>query len=899
MNSAEMLHPGIAEALHRGATIVTANQRAARTLDRAFDLHNRQLGLTNWQPANVLAWDNWTTALWRKLLIDGHTSRLLLNRAQELTVWRQILASDGNLQSLKSKDALAELAADAWQRLCSYSGQGSLRGAAAGSDAQAFQRWAAEFQQRCRRNGYLAHAEIEAALGDAAKNSTLRLETSEVVFVGFDHLTTAQKNLVESLRSTGCTLTEQRLTVPSERRLLVSAANEEEEVAAAARWARQILEQHPESRIAVIVPSLDNQRAMIDRIFRDILAPELQNIAAPEDSCPYEFSLGTPLARTPMIAAALDLLRWTAGEIPIERATSLLLSPYFAMQPAERGARAEFDAFELRTARRLRPEISLDWISTLAYKSPRREKLDQLPSALRAMQITASRAGRSEQRTHTEWCDTMRSTLDSARWGAQRDTSVEFQIRRKWESALYELATLDFDGNRVTFSRALQSIEHIVAQTMFAPESHQAPVQIMGAFEAAGSTFDAVWLMRAGDLEWPVPASVNPLLSWRLQRELAMPGTDIASDDKDAQQVTQRIAASAATAIISYAVESEAGKQRPSPALKGIELQEVQASQIAPPAPQRAIIELELFEDPEPIQALPDNIAHGGTQILKDQAACPFRAFAEHRLWSTEIEQPEPGMDARLSGTVVHRVLELFWNKVKTQQALKKMPPQELVSILDDCIHQTISRTAPHSETRWEAAYIRLQCDRMRGLLLHWLDLERERSAFEVQLSEKNFDAVPAGPLLLNVRVDRIDRVEDGEVLIDYKTGNVTPQAWLGERPDEPQLPLYATLRDKAQLQGIAFGVVRAGEDCKLTGFAARKDILPQPRKMPVSSLDEQVDSWRRVLTGLAEGFHAGDARVSPKSYPKTCQHCTQRILCRLDPSQLQEEEDAEEVERD
>jgi hypothetical protein len=59
-----------------------------------------------------------------------------------------------------------------------------------------------------------------------------------------------------------------------------------------------------------------------------------------------------------------------------------------------------------------------------------------------------------------------------------------------------------------------------------------------------------------------------------------------------------------------------------------------------------------------------------------------------------------------------------------------------------------------------------------------------------------------------------------------------------------------------------------------------------------------QVDQWRVVLTRLAEDFAAGDTRVAPKLYPRTCEHCTQRILCRLDPStlehQTEDEADAE-----
>jgi hypothetical protein len=53
------------------------------------------------------------------------------------------------------------------------------------------------------------------------------------------------------------------------------------------------------------------------------------------------------------------------------------------------------------------------------------------------------------------------------------------------------------------------------------------------------------------------------------------------------------------------------------------------------------------------------------------------------------------------------------------------------------------------------------------------------------------------------------------------------------------------------------------------------------------ASLATQVEDWREVLTALAEDFHSGEARVDPKQYPKTCEHCEQRLLCRLDPATL------------
>jgi probable DNA repair protein len=403
-----------------------------------------------------------------------------------------------------------------------------------------------------------------------------------------------------------------------------------------------------------------------------------------------------------------------------------------------------------------------------------------------------------------------------------------------------------------------------------------------------------VWFLGSGDLDWPIAASGNPLLPWQLQRDLGMPGTEVARDSEDARQTTARIAASASAAVFSYAVESTGGMQQPSPALKGLHLEEADAARLAGAELERSIVALEAVEDSDPVQTLPDRVIRGGSQILKLQAACGFRAFAEQRLWSTEIDPEELGMDVRQSGTAVHRVLELFWKEVKTQQALKAMPRAERESLLGHCIAQSLEKIAALNETPWDAAYIQMQRDRLHRLIGPWLELEMRRQPFEVKLSEKDFNDVPVGPLRLRVRVDRVDLVEGGEVLIDYKTGAASTNAWLSQRPDEPQLPLYATLAGPEQLQGVAFGLVRAGDNLDLTGYGASKGILPHQRKLEASSLEEQVDSWRHVLVNLATAFHEADATVAPKKYPTTCERCAQRILCRLDVSRLEENDTAE-----
>ena len=560
MDGKERLPVEILEALERGAIVITGNQRAARTLRRDLDRRNRERGLRSWQPASVMAWESWTAALWRRLLVNGRSNQLLLNRSQEHAVWQTILEADEELASLKTVDSLAEMAAEAWRLVCSYDGLRRLRGALGGnSDTRSFQRWALTFERTCKAEAFVSQSQLEDGLRGFFQAGEDGGCDRDVVLVGFDAMTPAQIRLIDALRATGVTVSELRLAVEPKTRLLVGTDDAREEIATAARWIRNHLERQPDARVGVVVPGLSKERAEIDRAFREILAPELQDIRAGNESAPYEFSIARPLMETPMVVSALDLLQWAAEALSVERISALLLSPYFAMSREERGARAEFDAFELRRMRMLRPEVSLDVLLGTAERSQRRSRMLRLVAALRRMVIARRRLESKGTRSHAQWAEQIRELLETADWSAPRQSSFEFQTRRKWESALDEMTTLDFDGVQVEFAQALTALRRIARQTMFAPESRDAPVQVLGPLEAAGSTFDAIWFLRAEELSWPMDTGSNPLLPWRLQRELGMPATDIERDSEHARRMTERIARSAPILVFSYAREDRRG----------------------------------------------------------------------------------------------------------------------------------------------------------------------------------------------------------------------------------------------------------------------------------------------------------------------------------------------------
>jgi len=300
-------------------------------------------------------------------------------------------------------------------------------------------------------------------------------------------------------------------------------------------------------------------------------------------------------------------------------------------------------------------------------------------------------------------------------------------------------------------------------------------------------------------------------------------------------------------------------------------------------------IPYDLVPDSDPLPPLRQTEVHGGANLLKLQAACGFRAFAQLRLHSEELDTIDLGFDAPESGLRLHTALQLFWKRVKSQENLGALPQQERDDILRGCIQQSLAQHL-RPNGAWDSSFLAMQQQRLFTLLSAWLEAELQRGPFTVLDSEQQ-QQIPVGPLTINVRIDRIDSVStssgEGFVLVDYKTGNSGhPSEWEGERPDEPQLPLYALLDADEQLKGLAFAKIVAGE-MKWLGYQAEDGILPASRVNQVVNLNDFVAEWRHMLEHLAYDFASGHAAVKPKNYPTTCVRCPQRILCRLDSATL------------
>jgi ATP-dependent helicase/nuclease subunit B len=858
-----------------GGVLVLPNARAARDLRETFAARQRVRGVEAWESPAILSWGQWTSSLWSELVVAGAEERLLLNQAQELRLWREIVAEDA---AVGAGDSLAELARSGWALAAAYGATSKLRSFAATHDSRVFAEWAEVFSRRCGAKGYLSAALLDEALRLHAERGALpRLEALELV--GFGEKTPAQEALLEALRARGMVVLERGLVVEADGlRAVVVAAGEREELELAARWVRGFMEGRPEATVAVVTPHLGEERAELEGVLRETLAPELQAVGEDLSSTPWEFSGGPALASVAMIADALALARWVEGALQVQRVSALLMSPYVG-STGDRDASARFDAGTLRRAQMLRSEIGVGALLTMVEAAEKKQGGTFLPW-LRGVNGFLKRDGdRSRPRRFAEWRD-------------RALTATEFEATRGWESALDTVSTLDFSGRRVSYAEALEALEMQAKSSVLALPATGAAVQVMDVREAEGSVFDAVVFLRATDANWPPAERVHPLLPWGLQRSLKMPGSDPALAADRARRFTQGLLERSGNVLFSSAAKNEDGALRPSPLLEELGLERLDAKSLVSETQAEEPVTLDNVEDGVALPPLRSHVVRGGARVLKLQAACGFLAFAELRLRAVEPDTGEMGLDAGESGSWLHDTLQNFWEEVQTQDRLRAMSWAErdavVVRMIDEATPPKVRK-----ESAWDEAYLAVQKERMRVVLQQWLGEELKRGPFTVRSRESKHE-LEVGPLLLEVRLDRVDQVEDGFFLVDYKTGaSGHPKEWEGERPDDPQMPMYALLHEAEELRGLAFARVRAGEEMRWVGVQAEAGILPKSSANKTVELPVLVEEWRSTLARLAEEFAAGNAGVKPKSYAVNCVRCGQRLLCRVTASSLLDGEDA------
>jgi len=836
------------ERLARGrsgsVTVVTPNRRLSQALILEFDAFQIGKGLSVWEAPDILPFGAFVQRLYEDGLYADLSAALpmLLTPAQEEEVWKQVLGGSG----LLGVDGAAAKCRDAWNLANLW----RIQPGAGNQDTEAFSAWLKNYLEKTSND-------LDAArLPDFLHKFLPELKRPKlVVAYAFDILPPQTTEFLDALG------TEIAFCRPDPRSPTVSRAvfdSAKHEIEAAAQWARACLEAGGK-RIGVVIPSLQEDRKEVARVFSRVMRPRIDP-SGEQAAMPFNISIGTPLERYPLVALALTVLRVSQEEIPFEEASRLVRSPFIGGAETELGARMRL---EVRLREKLGASIVLPKLIAAAGQTPLlRARLEKL-YALRE-------TGLFSQKTPAEWARHFSSVLEAAGFPGERALdSDEFQTRAKWHEALGELSRLDRISKEMSFSRVFQTLRKICADTLFQPETPDTPIQVLGLLESAGVEFDHLWVAGLTDEAWPLKSSPNPFLPLAQQRKAGVPQASAETSLALDRRITEGWKQAAGEVVFSHFTKEEDRDVLPSPLIADL--------------PERAV-EIPAFSKlreaifaSRKTETLQDRVApavrekqvRGGTRVLSDQAACPFRAFARHRLHAEELEEPAEGLDASKRGKLVHELMWSLWSALEDSSALQK----DLSAQIED------AATAAVKELQIEGRFADLERTRLARLAREWLEVEKTRPPFSILHLEEKRSLEFAG-LEFAARIDRMDKLSTGgHALIDYKTSrNLTPKQWEPPRPDDPQLALYA-VSAKEDVTAVVFAKVRPGE-MRMMGYSRDDKALPRVQK--AKAWQPLLRAWKDEAESLGGAFARGEAGVDPKKDLMTCRYCGLETLCRV-----------------
>ena len=875
----------LADYLQAGTPILTPNLRLARHIKQAWGQARAGAGAHSWPNPVVLSLEQWWQQCYRQAVLADRPLPQLATLQQELELWQRAVMTNPDSPALLRPRGAAQAAREAFHRLCLW--EVDWRGAASAEfdgdgDAWLFRQWAISYTRSMVRRQL-------STLPELAPQLAAGLPAVRRVLVEFDEIPPLYQRLLQQCSTE---LLSHHAGAPDARCQVLACEHAEDELRRAAEWCYRHYQARPQARIGVLLPDLQQQRRRVERVFREVFTPAERRTAFANDVLPINFSAGVPLSSCALTQTALGLLGLAVGsETRLADLLALLHSPY--RHQAQTDAESQLLARLLQQGRETVSSARLRYLCG-QIEAP----AGGLALGRQLLELRRRPALRRAQ-PPSRWSSLFAELLDTLGWpGPAPLDSEEYQQFEHCRTCLQQLSELDPVCAPLRYPAALQRLQQLCLATVFQPQTPPAPIQVLGLLEGRGLQFDHLWIGGMSSAEWPPPHMPHPLLPVSLQKRLAMPHASAARELAYADALLRHYRHCTAGLVASYTRLQDGVAQSPSPLL-----QDFVPLPTEPPAArypdywrarQRETRREYYREQRAPaLTAQELQTLRGGSSLLADQSQCPFRAFAKYRLQARPLPAAEAALTAAQRGGLLHRALEHIWTALDGSAALLACRGQARSDLVQQAVQQAVAaaRTDPRlpAQRALTRALLALESQRLQRLLLRWLELETQREPFTVIARERAF-ALALGPLQLNLRIDRMDRLADGKhLLMDYKSGNGAIGDWLGERPRAPQLPLYAQWSG-SDPGALCFAVINSktlefrglGERAAAPGIGT--DIARASRRQNPPSADwpELLAHWQRSLQQLAQDFLAGQAAVDPAEVRTTCRHCGLEALCRV-----------------
>ncbi len=917
--------------------VLTETVWQARALQEQLAAAQQAAGAQVWERPTILPWDSAWPLLWDRL--PGELPQRI-TALQERSLWRQVIQrAAGKEDWLLDAERSARLAQQARRLLLQWrvSGQDPFAEGALSEEAQHFHAWHAGYQAALAERHVVDSAglsEALAALDPSALPVFLLPQT--VLTYGVDLQIPARARLSAQLQRCGVVLDVLPLWTPPAEAVRSArqhaCAQAEEERLVAAQWLRAQFEDAQEGsgqRWLWVVPDLVQAQAVIGRVLAQTLQPQRWLTLAGDGAPLWRLSVPRRLLDAPAIQALLRLLRMGRGEIATQDFGVLLRSPWWVVAEEREAALA----LDLRLRKQGEPQMTLAAAIAQSASCPLLQQtlqaLKEGPAAVQGVLSSALWADRLERFVREGfWARLLReaaesvaeSAVESVAESADKDAEANAQavhdlaalrlhdlaalrlrelteLRDGWNQALDALAGLQVVEDAQGYGGMLSSLHRCLEGVSLPEPVSEAAIWVLTPDEARGLPAEGVWVSGLREGRWPAAARMHPMLPAGWARSLPL------------YAVAQRVQRARAQ----FAEWQRMGGVLSWPKLEGEEelaplawLHELQPLDPADGLPMPALTALLRAQAPcetryESATRLSGGRLQGGAGAFKHQSLCPFRGFVRNRLGTRSLDEAHGGLDARERGVVLHEALRVFWASFaedeRTQEALRALSEAACALRVEAAVQQALQDIARDRALTLSGRFLQHEEQRLRAALQQLIALDRAetRTSFTViELEDRR--AVEFAGLQLHVQRDRVDALADGRrILLDYKTGSVQAAHWKGERPKDPQLPLYAVLEADAGegIASVAFAQLRKGQ-WQFLGEVAEAGLLPgipAARKKPID-FAEQIPQWRAALQVLAAEIHAGVATVTPQK--GACEYCGLQAVCRVSAWQMDEDEASE-----
>ena len=710
-----------------------------------------------------------------------------------------------------------------------------------------------------------------------------------LVFAGFD---TAGGALERRLRELGGAFWPARAPAAHDPPTqLIGCADVTDELRRAAGWCREQLARNPRARLLVVDTRLRVRRSLAVQAFEHELHGS--GLLGPPGEVLYGIEGGQRLSDYAIVSAALGLLHLSGAALEFRELAALLRSPYIGC-----GTRAQRAALELTLRERNVAAADFARLCDLA-RAQRSETGAALAVTLEGIAPTLERE--AAKRDHgAGWARDFAARLDAGGWPGEGSLgSEEQQQRERFRELLGELSVLGGDGALLSFTQALELLRALAMRTSFEAETLDAPVTLTESTNDPLVEYDGIWVAGLSAESWPAPPRADPFVPIAAQRAAGFQPASASGQLDAARQAMAGWRRCAGQLVYSWP-EADGdvplqpshllGVPAPAHAAEGARGTRATADRLM------ASLRGSARGEPRPAdQALAWPLGRrlaGGTKVLQLQAICPFKAVAELRLGALPVPEPVPGLDRLERGQLLHRALELVLGQLKDSRELRRRAADEpsLTALVRAASDQAVKEQLAARFQRLPDALADNERQRLTTLIAVLLrqELRRAESAeFTVAALEESQDR-ELGGFPLRVRMDRIDRLDDGRlIVIDYKSGAARAFRPLDERPRQAQLLAYAVLA-AGEVAGVA-AVHLGADEIRWRGAAAEASLLPGlgRGRAPSAPWPQLLEHWRRVVARLVRDFAAGVCVVDP--LPDACQSCQLPAFCRVAAGRMNE----------